>query len=380
MEVTPSTASQSLEAVKPLEVARPPVFIVGPSRSGTTLLARMLDAHSALAIFPETWMYVVLDGLGCLDRFSSRWQYILFMNQVWGNLKDHGDAAAAVAAEAMRRPQYVGPTRPVLEGIGQAYASARRAKIWGEKTPGHVLWLPEIHSLFPEAKLLFCVRDPRDVLVSYCERWNHGRFDSGYVMEAASMVRHYLNHMLQRPGFPSDQILWVRYESLTKEPSEVMQQVCRFLGIDFEPDMLNFYRQQQDAQRARPDTSHHTLLSRPITTERVGRFRQLFSPSTLSIVEAFLKEEMEALGYAPEGDSACILAPQDRRAQAAGVRVYQDMISGKFRRRSRRGARIRLWLLRAMRTVLAATPFTNLAVTAEEWQRRTQAVSPGDAP
>ena len=44
-----------------------PIFIVGLSRSGSTLLSKMLDAHSALAIFPETWCYVQLDLLDCFE-------------------------------------------------------------------------------------------------------------------------------------------------------------------------------------------------------------------------------------------------------------------------------------------------------------------------
>ena len=46
-----------------------PLFIVGPGRSGTTLLSTLLDAHPEIAIFPETWMFLILDRLGCTDRF-----------------------------------------------------------------------------------------------------------------------------------------------------------------------------------------------------------------------------------------------------------------------------------------------------------------------
>src|ERR1051326_3454999 len=153
-----------------------PIFIVGTARSGTTLLSRMLDAHSEIAILPETWCYVLLDRLGCIKEFTDPWQTALFFNEIWQNLKsDRDPAARVVAREASRQTRYVGPTARVLEQIGQAYAHERHAKIWGEKTPGHALWLPQIRDLFPRARLLFMVRDPRDVLVSYDDRWNFGR-------------------------------------------------------------------------------------------------------------------------------------------------------------------------------------------------------------
>src|SRR5512133_3759382 len=81
-----------------------PIFIVGLSRSGSTLLSKMLDAHSALAIFPDTWCYVQLDLLDCLDKFRDPWQYIIFMNRLWHSMRDYKDVAAAIVAkEALNR-------------------------------------------------------------------------------------------------------------------------------------------------------------------------------------------------------------------------------------------------------------------------------------
>src|SRR5579863_7571081 len=173
-----------------------PIFIVGMSRSGTTLLSRMLDAHSQIAIFPETWMYVVLDRLGCLEEITDSWQAALFFNEVWQNLKGYRDPGASVLARfASKELGYLGPTAKVLERLGRAYAKERNARIWGEKTPAHALWLPQIRALFPQARILFMVRDPRDVLVSYDDRWDAGKRDTDYVASTTSLLKHYLSHL-----------------------------------------------------------------------------------------------------------------------------------------------------------------------------------------
>jgi hypothetical protein len=173
-----------------------PIFIVGLSRAGTTLLSRMLNAHSNIAILPETWWYVVLDRLGCMDEFTDPWQSSLFFNEVWKSLKSYRDPAARIVAEeASKQPGYVGPTVRVLEKLGRAYAKERHATIWGEKTPGHVLWLPQIRELFPRARMLFMVRDPRDVLVSYDDRWDRGRRDTDYLISTAALLKFYLIHL-----------------------------------------------------------------------------------------------------------------------------------------------------------------------------------------
>ncbi len=353
-----------------------PVFIVGLGRSGSTLLARMLDAHSALAIFPETWCYVRLDLLGCLEEFTDHWQYILFLNEIWESLHSYKDPAArVVATEAAKQPRYAGPTAPLLELLGKAYARTRSARIWGEKTPGHVLWLPQIHKLFPKAHILVSIRDPRDVLLSYDERWGGGNHDTAFLMKAAAQVRHYLSHLLSSPGFPPEQIFWVKYEALTAQPSTVLRDICRFLGLEFEPGMLEFYRQYGNVERDFSEGRHHKLLSRPATTERVGRYREAFTPSQVALVEEFLAAEMNSLGYPVQLQSACTLGREEELARDKGRSLYEQMGSGAIRRNMQRKARLKLTAYRWFGGVLASLPRTRLAVTSKDWLARADLAS-----
>jgi O-antigen/teichoic acid export membrane protein len=351
----------------------PPIFIVGPSRSGTTLLSRMLDAHTSLAIFPETWCYVVLDRLGCYEDFKNRWQYILFLNQVWDALRQYKDEAARVLAEeAAKRPSYSGPVRPVLQSFGRAYAAARGATQWGEKTPGHVLWLPQIRSLFPEAKILVCLRDPLDVVASYDERWGGGRAETEYLMRASAQVRHYLHRLLQEPAFPVDQILTVRYESLTTYPQEVLQEICQFLEIQFEPNMLEFYRNHANVERDTPDGQYHHLLAQPATSERVGRYRSVFSPSQIALIGRCLGDEVRQLGYATPSTETATFTTEESAALAQGLKLYEEMRSGAIRSRLRRKERLRLNTYRLLGRPLAAIPWKRLALTSKDWEARAQ--------
>ena len=353
-----------------------PVFIVGMSRSGTTLLSRMLDAHSNIAILPETWWYVVLDRLGCLEEFTDPWQTSLFFNEVWENLKSYRDPAARiVATEASKQPRYLGPTVRVLERLGQAYASERHARIWGEKTPGHALWLPQIRDLFPRARVLFMVRDPRDVLVSYDDRWNRGRRDSEYLASTAALLKFYLIHLLHHPGFPPEQVHWVKYESLTAQPSAQLEEICGFLGVDFEPSMLDFYRQHQNPEQDMAEGMHHRLLSNSATTEHIGRHQKVFSPSQIGLVERLLGEEMQILGYplSKSGDRA--FTPHEQRAFARAEGYYRQMLSGEIRRRFRRKGKLKLRAYQMFGRVLDIVPRWRVANTPGAW--RSLAEEPG---
>ena len=339
------------------------------SRSGTTLLSRMLDAHSNIAIFPETWWYVALDRLGCVGEFTNPWQTSLFFNEVWKNLKSYRDPAARIVAnEASKQPGYVGPTVRILEKLGQAYASERHARIWGEKTPGHALWLPQIRELFPRARVLFTVRDPRDVLVSYDERWNRGRRDTEYLISTAALLKFYLVHLLHHPGFPPEQIHWVKYETLTARPSAELERICSFLEVDFEPSMLAFYNQHENVEQEMADGQYHTLLSKPATTEHIGRYQSVFSASQIALVERLVGEEMQTLGYPLSSSNGFGFTAQEERAFAKAGGYYRQMLSGDIRKRLRRRGKLKLRAYQIFGRALDLVPSWRITNTNQDWQ------------
>lgn len=358
-----------------------PIFIVGLSRGGTSLLSRMLDTHSNIAILPETWWYVVLDRLGCIEEFSNPWQTSLFFNEVWDNLKSYRDPAARiVAGEASKQPRYVGPTARVLEKLGQAYANERHARIWGEKTPGHALWLPQIQNLFPQARVLFMVRDPRDVLVSYDDRWNRGRRDSDYLLSTAALLKFYLVHLLYHPAFPPAQVRWVKYESLTAQPSTELRQICGFLGVDFEPSMLAFYEQHQNVEEDMAEGRHHRLLSKPATTEHIGRYQEVFTPSQIALVERLLGEEMQALGYPLSNGHSHVFTGYEEKAFAKAEAYYDQMLSGDIRRRLRRKGTLKLRAYQVFGRALELVPSWRIATTHRDWRSLAEAPEKPETP
>jgi O-antigen/teichoic acid export membrane protein len=329
----------------------------------------MLDAHSNIAILPETWWYVVLDRLGCIEEFTDPWQASLFFNEVWENLKSYRDPAArVVAGEASKQPRYVGPTVHLLEKLGQAYANERHARIWGEKTPGHALWLPQIRALFPRARVLFMVRDPRDVLVSYDDRWNRGRRDTDYLISTAALLKFYLVQLLYHPAFPPEQVHWVKYESLTAQPAAELEQICGFLGIDFEPSMLAFYQQHPSLEEDMAEGRHHWLLSKPATTEHIGRYQQVFSPSQIALVERLLGEEMQALGYPLSNRNGHAFALREEKAFGKAELYYRQMLSGDIRKRLRRKGQLKLRAYQMFGRTLDLVPAWRVATTHRDWR------------
>src|SRR4051794_27962840 len=120
-------------------------FVVGCSRSGTTLLRALLDAHPLLAVPPESH-FAVAPRLRRLGR--DPWF------RLWGI--EPPDLRGLDVADAVR-------------AVFAAYAAAQGKPRYADKTPHYVSHLPLLAERFPEARFVHVVRDGRDVALSLLE-------------------------------------------------------------------------------------------------------------------------------------------------------------------------------------------------------------------
>src|SRR4051812_2750079 len=211
----------------------PPIFVVGFSRSGTTLLQALLGAHSRISAPPE------------IAFFARVWKH----RQYWGDLTD--DAALRRVIEAtIRHPMLQeigfdvdalferakGTSRSyadVLDTVLRDYADRERKPRWSEKTPLQqpgVIW----HH-FPDALVIHIVRDPRETIASNLRLpWQ----TQGAAFVARWWHRFTVDSIYAGGERGSAQYLRIRYEDLTSHPNETMRLVCAFIDEPFEPGMV----------------------------------------------------------------------------------------------------------------------------------------------
>jgi hypothetical protein len=185
-----------------------PVFILSPVRSGSTLLRVLLDSHSQVRAPHEMHLRTLHVHL---DRD--------FTAQAMKGLEVDRDELEHLLWDRVLHNE--------LTRSGK--------KIIVDKTPPNTLVWPRLHRCWPQARYLFLLRHPGAVVSSLVNR----RKDPD-LAEIHAEVLHYaekLDAARQAIGGHT-----LTYEALTNEPAKVLREICDFLGVAWEADMLDYGR------------------------------------------------------------------------------------------------------------------------------------------
>jgi hypothetical protein len=273
-----------------------PFFLVGCSRSGTTLLQALIDSHPNIAMPPESHVYVrfgrIVHTYGDLALARNRQRLIAAMlgDAFIGQWRL--DAGPGDVERRLRQRSFVG----IVETLFRLYAESHGATRWGDKTPEHIRHLREIRRDFPGAKLIHLVRDGRDVAEAMRRMIFYPVTAFGVARVWRDEVRHWQGFCAAAGGVDT---LVVRYEDLVTSPSDVVGDIFRFLN---EPvvDTVSTYAESSLSQNLDAQGPWHSSLRRGISASKVGVYRRKFTPRELEILEYIQGKELGAYGYQTE--------------------------------------------------------------------------------
>ena len=273
-----------------------PFFIIGSGRSGNTLLRSILSGNSDISIPPES--YRIPFAIKKFHIFNNRdWEDLV--SQV---LKEFEDCKEFYTWEiditdVQKRLENIADSKRTLSNIFDelfcTYAEKHSpgSKIWGDKTPMNTLYLDWIGTVFPRSKFIHIIRDGRDVASSYLKM---ERYDT--ILEAAN---RWINSIESAQSFGSKikgNYIEIRYEELVTKPEEVIKDTCDFLDIDYDSKMLDHTKQVK--KLGDTDKEHHSNLSKPISSDSVGKWRNNLSESDQESITKLLHKHLQRLGYA----------------------------------------------------------------------------------
>jgi hypothetical protein len=279
-------------------------FIVGVARSGTTMLRLMLDAHSELAIPPEThFLPTILSlrehGDGQRDRFSERVMSFFTWNDFGIDKQDF------LAAVAELQPFDLAAG---IRCFYRLYAGRQGKYRWGDKTPPYVNHVAAITECLAEAHIVHLIRDGRAVAASR----RHLDFGPGPEIRAQAEDWSGSIRAARSQARSCRRYLEIHYEQLVSRPEATLLTICDFLGLPFESEMLSYYeRAPQRLQEFRdwrtPDgdivsrrsdrIAIHQGALRPPDPARIDHWRNELGSEEIAVFESVAADLLRDLGY-----------------------------------------------------------------------------------
>ena len=279
--------------------------MVGTGRCGSTLLQTMLMAHPEIRMPPETQFFEWMDpaAFGLRDPLpdGSVEEYLGRVRAGYGwTILNAGEPPLGEAYEDAVRGG-LRSARDQFWWVADRLAEEPTGSLRGEKTPQHWMHMERLLVLFPDARVIHICRDPRDVVVGLMGMdWWRGR-------SIRRTARHWRKALLAahdwqaRLGPRRHRI--VRYEDLVADPRGVLEGLAAFLGVAFDPAMLE--RSGAGGAFQAHEAGYKGRAAGPVTASRLGRYRAVLSPFQIRVVEAAAGTGlMVRLGYQPDPEVA----------------------------------------------------------------------------
>lgn len=286
-------------------------FIAGQAKSGTTLLAALLDSHPELLVLPQETAYfpTVLRKYGEAGR-RAQFDYltkesfsrVLFGGEPKWREHEYKNFPQQKFLETSERTVFdpANAERDLLALMVESYAatlgiSIDRIKRWIEKTPANRNHVDEIFARFPQTKFLVTLRDPRAILATQIalEKTRQTKRFSVYYVIAHWRVAAKLARRVRSGDVPG---LFVQFEELVSAASTVMKNVCDYLEITFDPDLV--LTPTKIGQPWGGNSAAQIAFSQ-VTAEPASRWERELSEDEVGWVEWHCRDLMPEFGYEP---------------------------------------------------------------------------------
>lgn len=230
------------------------LFVIAAPRSGSTLLARMLGAHSRVHAPAELHLLTPLAHLGFHERVDAA-PYDPVITQ--RGLREMVGALPGGEAD------YLAALRTCTDSIYARLLEPTGCDVLLEKTPAYALVLDFLARLYPSARYVVLTRNPLAVWSSVVQSFFDGDHEEAHrVSPGLERYVPAIARFLRERPVP---IHHLRYEELVSEPDAAARALCDFAGLEFEPGVVDYGTAPDGAVQATKG------LGDPITVARETR-------------------------------------------------------------------------------------------------------------
>lgn len=310
-----------------------PVFICGHRKCGTTMLVSLFDSSEGSIVYPDDsgifYMYFprYVDGKFSRDEKLDRLTNYL--------IKDHLTEILSRPLQSKKISQDLDKKcknfynsvksfqkkdfdfKEILIFFIKCFAESfyperSNAKVWIEKTTSTEIYANELSEIFPNAKFIHLLRDPRDNWASLKSGWEKRYVNYNddirrlkqSMIERGRMSMELAKYNLTTIG--DDRYKVVRYEDLTLNPEIEIKKLASFIDIPFSENLL---KPTIVGLPWKGNNFSGINFHKP-SKENVGRWKDRIDDEEAMLIEYHFKEVMEYFGY----ESKFILKDQQKAA------------------------------------------------------------------
>ncbi len=303
-----------------------PLFVLGYSKSGTSLMVALLDHHPQLVVIPEETDFVdilysfcvYLESQPALRKGGIEVIMDMVLNKshirnfkrgkvdddIGGNF-DYSKLNNTIFETTLRKTlnEIEFTVGNVFKSLSKAYHEATVAdvvyddvKYWVEKTPYHEIHLKNrkviLDRMFSnDYKIIHIIRDPRDNYMAYKKK--HPNLT---VYEFCYEWRRVLRIASQFKG--QDRFKYVKYEDVVLSSESTIKEISSFLGIKNTQSLL----QPSKFGNLWQGNSMFGTKNTSISSKSLGRYKKVKGDKSISIVQHLLGRELDEFGYEKDMD------------------------------------------------------------------------------
>ena len=284
------------------------IFVVGSSRSGTTMMGRALNNHKDIFTFKEIHFLGWLCSKNDINNFIDKQDAIFLLSKLFAiqkdgiflkkNPKQFNKKSEAILSDVAKLKSI-----EVYERFLQTIINENGYSIACEQTPKNIFYIQELLSHFPNARIIHMVRDSRDVLLSQKNKWKR-KFLGASKIPLKETIRSYINyHPITSAKFWNSAVLHgnkmekdprvikIKFEELLQSPQQKITELCNFIEIKFDKKMLEI-----------PNIGSSTATDKKdefkIDSTKMEKWRGAgLTTAEIYLSQIFTKNRMQANGY-----------------------------------------------------------------------------------
>ncbi len=265
-----------------------PIFIGGMAKSGTSLLRSLVGSHPNIYGgdgFETNWFGDEIRK-DWKDQTSERQRWL----REWHNIDDQD--FKAIKSKSISGLDY-------FNNVMNYCTDKAKKKRWIEKTPNNIHYFDLITDTWPNAKLIICVRDLRDVFASWKVKAG-SNLKNHDVYEFTDKVLHAFSDYHDLLGKQTENYIDIKYEDTVKSTEQTLKRVLNYLEEPWVEGLEN-YKPSGELEKVKriigKGSTTSESLEKPIFTSSIGQWKEFITDNEIAVIDDKLGDFQNILGY-----------------------------------------------------------------------------------